>query len=221
MAEHRVRLAQRIDLRELGIQRRLARRVDAERVEAGALLEHLAVLLRVGQELVQRRIQQAHGDGQPVHRAEDPDEILALEGQELVERDLLRERIGRHDHVAHDGNPLGGEEHVLGPHEADALGAEAPGPRGVFRRVGIGPHAELAIAVGPPEKLLRRSADLRRGALDRVEDHLTRLTIDRDDVALADHAPTGLEHPALLVDHDVVGADDARFAHADRDHRRV
>src|SRR2546421_337259 len=97
----------------------------------------------------------------------------------------------------------------------------ARGPRGVFRRVGIGPHAELAIAVGPREKLLRRSADLRRGALDRVEDHLTRLTIDRDDVALAHHAPTGLEHAALLVDDDIVGADDARFAHADRDHRRV
>ena len=43
----------------------------------------------VGQELVQRRVDQPDRDRQPVHRLEDPDEVVALHRQQLGERLLL------------------------------------------------------------------------------------------------------------------------------------
>src|SRR3989442_15026834 len=55
MAQHRVGLAQRFDLRDLRVESALALGVHAERVETGALLEHLFVFLRRREELVERR----------------------------------------------------------------------------------------------------------------------------------------------------------------------
>ena len=40
------------------------------------------------------------------------------------------------------------EEHVLGAAQADALGAEAAGPRGVLGGVGVGAHPQPAPLVG-------------------------------------------------------------------------
>ena len=84
MAQHRVGLAQRFDLRDLRVESALALGVHAERVETGALLEHLFVFLRRREELVERRVEEADRDGQPVHRAEDPDEVFALEREQLL-----------------------------------------------------------------------------------------------------------------------------------------
>src|SRR5207247_5144117 len=165
------------------------------------------------------------GDGQAVPAAEDSAEVVALHGLQLVER---RPELGAaigvvrgHDHVAHDRDAIGREEHVLRAHEPDALGAERAGAHRVLRRVGIGAHAELAVPIGPAEELLGEPADLGRGALDRVEDHLAGLTVDGDHVALAHHAPARLEHAPLLVDDDVARAHDARPALAVGNHRRV
>ena len=52
----------------------------------------------------------------------------AVRRREIAVRVMLgatRGRVGRgHDHLAHDRNAVRGEEHVLGPHEPDALGTE-------------------------------------------------------------------------------------------------
>jgi len=84
VAQHGVGLAQRLDLRDLLVESALALGIHAERVETGALLEHLFVFLRRREELVERRVEEADRDGQPVHRAEDPDEVFALEREQLL-----------------------------------------------------------------------------------------------------------------------------------------
>ena len=43
-------------------------------------------LLALGQELVQRRVEGADGDRVPVHLLEEPGEVGALHGQQLLER---------------------------------------------------------------------------------------------------------------------------------------
>ena len=103
----------------------------------------------VGQELVERRIEQADGDRQPRHGLEDAHEVLALEGQQLGE--VLLALLGGlgHDHVLHVRQPLLLHEHVLGAAEADTLGAEAAGGAGVFGIVGVGAHPQAAHFVGP------------------------------------------------------------------------
>ena len=103
----------------------------------------------VGQELVQRRIEQADGHRQAVHRLEDADEVLLLvrleRGQGLLAAGLV---VGE-DHLPHVDDALAFEEHVLGAAEADPLGTELAGLGGVFGRVGVGPDLERADLVGP------------------------------------------------------------------------
>ena len=91
--------------------------------------------------------------GQPVHRLEDLLEVGLLRDAQLLERGgFLLRRVGE-DHLAHDREPVGGEEHVLGAAQADALGAERTRVGGVLAGVGVGTHGELALAdhVGPLE----------------------------------------------------------------------
>ena len=86
------------------------------------------------QELVQRRVEQADGDGQAVHRLEDADEVRLLERLELGERRLAgrpRRRRGSSSRMAAMRSLA--EEHVLGAAEADPLGAELAGLGGVRR----------------------------------------------------------------------------------------
>ena len=54
---------------------------------------------------------------------EDPHEIVALQRQQGVVGDLLLRGALREDHLAHREDALLAEEHVLGPAQADALGA--------------------------------------------------------------------------------------------------
>ena len=101
----------------------------------------------VGQELVQRRIEQPDGDRQPVHRLEDADEVLALQRQQLLQLGrLLLVGVGQ-DQPLDQLAPLA-EEHVLGAAQPDALRAEAAGARGILRVVGVRAHRHAARAVG-------------------------------------------------------------------------
>ena len=76
---------------------------------------------------MQRRVEQAHGDRQPVHGGQDVDEVLPLDLAQLLQRRrLLRRRVGQ-DHAAHHGQAVLAQEHVLGAAQADALGARATG----------------------------------------------------------------------------------------------
>ena len=84
-AEHRVLLAQRLDGAQQLLRLDVLRIVggDAGRLHARHLDEHLGV---VGQELVQRRVDQPDDDRQAVHRLEDAVEVALLELLELGHR---------------------------------------------------------------------------------------------------------------------------------------
>ena len=88
---------------------------------------------QVGQELVQRRVEQPDRDRQPLHRLKNALEVVLLQRQQLVERDLALLAGRGHDHLLHDRQPVLAEEHVLGAAQADALGAELAGLGRVLR----------------------------------------------------------------------------------------
>ncbi len=117
--------------------------------------------LVVGQELVQRRVEQPDGDRIALHRAEDRLEVGPLHRQQLGQRALAPGLVGRDDHLAHRREPLPVEEHVLGAAEADPLRAEVAAAVRVGRRVGVDPDAELADAVGPLHQAEEVAARLR------------------------------------------------------------
>ena len=134
------------------------------------------LLLEVGEELVEGRVDQADDDGQPVHRLEDALEVALLEDLELRHRGvegrngllLVRGelvaggplRLGAggdvrdEDGAAHDLQAVALAEHVLGAAQADALRAIAAGLGGLLGLVGVGPDAHPADPVGPAEDLL-------------------------------------------------------------------
>ena len=169
MAQHRIELVQALEL--------VANVADRAPEGRG---DGLDVFVRMRQELVERRIEQPHRDGQPVHRAEDPLEVPALHRQQLRERDLARRRIRREDHLAHGQDPPRLEEHVLRPAEADALGAEAPGDLGVLRRVGVGPDRSLRTLSVHSISSREGPAELRHDRRRATEHDLPRRAVDRD-----------------------------------------
>ena len=105
-------------------------------------------LLVIGQELVQRRVEQPHGDGQAVHRVEDADEVGFLLRAQLLERGVFVGFVVGEDHALHDRQPVA-EEHVLGAAQADALGAELAGALRVFGEIGVRAHPQAPVADRP------------------------------------------------------------------------
>ena len=151
--EHRVRLVQLAD-------------PVAHRVR-GRLLERR-------QELVQRRVEQADRHREPGHRLEDPLEVALLHRKQPLERRAALLLVAGEDHLAHDREPVLGHEHVLGPAEADALGAELARLRRVLGRVGVRAHAQAAELVGPAEDRPEVLVDRRRNERNGADDHASR-----------------------------------------------
>ena len=198
--------------------------MSSSRGAAGGLRPgHLdELLLEVGQELVERRVDEADDHGQAVHRLEDALEVALLEDLQLAHRGVERrhdglglrvERLagggpglgprrlaGDEDGAAHDLQPLALAEHVLGPAQADALGAVGAGLGGLLRLVGVGPDAHPPDLVRPAEDLLEVGLVLEAGA-DRGQGALEDLAgraVEADPVALgeADPAVRGLARSA-------------------------
>ena len=154
----------------------------------GGLLD--TEVLGLGQELVQRRVEQADGDGQAVHLAQDVLEVGLLGHPKGLQR-LFFLLVGfGQDHGPHDGEAVLGQEHVLGAAQAHTLSAELPGVLGIGTVVGIGAHLEatdalatLADHVGPAQddmELLRR---FRRRHGQCPQHHFAGGAIDGDDIA--------------------------------------
>ena len=109
----------------------------------------LDVGLLGGNELVQRGIQEADGDGAALHGLIDALEVALLHGQQLGQSGLpLLHGVGA-DHLADGGDAVALEEHMLGTAQADALGAELTGLGGVVGGIGIGADLQAAELVGP------------------------------------------------------------------------
>ena len=95
-----------------------------------------------GHELVKRGIQEADGHGMALQRLDTwPRSRPAAYGRILASAALRLSTVSEHDHLADRLDTVGLEEHMLGTAQADALGAELDGLRGVARGVGVGADA--------------------------------------------------------------------------------
>ncbi len=211
MTQHGVLLVQGVHLQ-----------LDGLEVHAHLVGQHFHVGGLVGQELVQRRIQQAHRHFKPVHGPEDAFEIALLHGLDLGQSHFAGGQVLSQDHLAHFQNAVFAKEHVLGAAQADALGAELAGLGRIVGCIGVGAHLQPAGRVGPAHDLGQvwiiqvrrhqgRSAinDRAGGAVDRQ--HFA------GGVALAADA-----HGAgFCVNHQVTATGHTGLAHATGHHGRV
>ena len=98
---------------------------------------------------MQRRIEEADGDGQRLHRLEQAGKVGALHGQELLQCGAALLLVVAEDHGAHVLDAVFGKEHMLGAAESDALGAEEACILGVAGNVGVGADLEAADRIDP------------------------------------------------------------------------
>ena len=123
---------------------------------AGDLLD---VLRLGGQELVERRVEEADGDRLALHRLVERLKVALLVRHDLGEGLLAVLGVLGDDHLTHRLDALALEEHVLGAAQADALCAEGEALLGVTRGVGVGPDLELAVFVGPGHEVAEVAPD--------------------------------------------------------------
>ena len=214
-AEHRVDLVQLLHLGQLLLGLGVGRAGRAGHGDA------LGQLDQAGQELVQRRVEQADRDRQAGHGPEDPLEVALLEGAQRRQRLDPRLVVAGEDHPLHDRQPVLALEHVLGAAEADALGAELARPDGVLGRVGVRAHAHGAGAVGPLD-------DAQQVGVVRVRRQQRRVArvdqaagaVDGDAVPLGEGPLADRDRP-VLGEADRADAADGRLAHPDGHDGRV
>src|SRR5579863_5989951 len=149
-AKHRILLVQLFNASQQRAQLLELGRLGLGGLDAGDLDQQVFSL---GQELVQRRIEQANGDRQRLHRLEETDEIGALHGQQFLECGAAIFLVVGQNHGAHVLNAVFGKEHVLGAAKADALGAEQARVFGVARDVGVGANTKAANRIDPAHEL--------------------------------------------------------------------
>ena len=174
------------------------------------------------QELVQRRIQRADRNRQPVHRLEDAGKISALQRQQFLQRRAAVFLVVRQNHGAHVRNLLFAEEHVLGAAEPDAFRSERTRLNRIARNVRIGADLHRAMRIGPIHELLQFrivGAGSRRAQL--AFDHAAGRAVERNPVAFFEGLALHPHLASLLVDVDVACAGDAALAHAARHDRSV
>ncbi len=104
----------------------------------------------VGQELVQRRIEQSDGHRQTVHCVQQFGEVLTLHRQQRRQRVIpFLGGTGQDDPL--DQCPPIAEEHVLGATQPDALRAKGSRPDGILRSVRVGADRQPPANVGVRE----------------------------------------------------------------------
>ncbi|HRD86244.1 MAG TPA: hypothetical protein PLF63_13855, partial [Rubrivivax sp.] len=146
-------------------------------------------------------VDQADGHRQAVHRREQALEVGALKGQQCLQGLVPCRIVARQDHALHLRQAVGLEEHMLGAHQADALGTIGTGPFGVARVVGVGPHPQAADAVGPLQQLEQvRVLEVRDHGLELTGVDLTGGAVQRHEVAFAEDAAADPELAPVGVD---------------------
>ena len=190
----------------------------------------------VREEFVERRVEQADGDRQAVHRPEYALEVLALVRQELVERLLPFGEVGGENHLAHRVDSVALKEHVLSAAETDALGAELNRHLSLRGSVRVGAHAELAVLVGPLHNSVEEAVGVALGGLhfsgehadylagrgfDFAEENFAGGSVYGDVVALLDYHIADAHNALGIVHGDFACGANADFAHLARHERRV
>ena len=109
--------------------------------------------MRFGKELMKRGIQQANGNGVPLHRLKNADKILPLHDFELVQRaDAFLCCIGNH-HFLHDRQAILLHKHMFRSAQPNALRPKIPSACSVRRGIRIGPNLHRCKFIRQHEKI--------------------------------------------------------------------
>mmetsp|Transcript_34408 Transcript_34408/g.111967 ORF Transcript_34408/g.111967 Transcript_34408/m.111967 type:complete len:633 (-) Transcript_34408:787-2685(-) len=157
--------------------------------------------LRVGDELMQGRVQQAHRHGQAVHDGEELQHVRALHDQKLVQGRATAGFVQGQDHLTHRHDAVALEEHVLGAHEPDAFRAEISGGPGIRCSFGVRTNLHAPKRIRPLHDCAEVAAHPRGHRGNLAKNHLPGSPIDREHVSCSHHNVSdvhdlrGIVHP--------------------------
>ncbi len=207
MAEHGVELLQFADTGAQVVWR------DGE---APGELENFMLGFR--QEFMERRIEQADGDGQARHDFKELDEILALHGENFIQRFAAGFHGFGKNHLAHGADALGAEEHVFGAAEANAFGAEIAGGAGFVWRFGIGADFHAARSIGPFKNRCEIAGEHRLLGGDAAPEDAAGGAINGDRLAFFHDDAERRHGSGFVIDAEATGPHYAGFPHAAGNH---
>ena len=168
----------------------------------------------MGYELVEWRVEQAHGDAVAVHGLEDAFEVAALHRQELGQCDLAALYVVGENHLADGLDAVALEEHMLGAAQADALGSEVACLLGIARGVGVGAHECLGVLVGEVHDCAEVAAEFGFCGWHLAVVDVAGGAVEGNPVALVVYLAAHLYGLGLVVDAYFAGAGYAALAHA-------
>ena len=175
------------------------------------------------------RINESDDHGASGHGTQHGDEVLSLDGQQVLERLGAYIRIVGEDEGLDDLLAIA-EEHMLRAAQADGLGAEFKGEFGIFGVIGVDAHVISASGglieahlVRPAENGVKVSGQLGFDQRHRTGDNDALTAVDGDDVALVQH-DIGSKDVNLFrggIDAEALDTAYAWRAHAARDNGSV
>ena len=195
------------------------------------------LVVRLGQELVQRRIEQTDASRQTIEGSENPLEILLLVRQQLGQsRFASILRLGQ-DHLPHGDDAIPFKEHMLGTAQTDPFGPKRHSVENLIGLVGVGAKPQRSILIGQLHDevvvlkhlrilRLKRLAyqDLLKltvGGVDLTVEDLSRRAVDADRVAFLERDPFALKHAFVVIDLDIARTCDADLTHLTGNQCRV
>ncbi len=146
--------AELLDRLRIGLRQQLADRLQALRglAQVAQMLDVVHQGLLGGQELVDRRIEQADRHRPRSHDPQDFLEVATLHRQQLGQgRFAVLGGLGQ-NHLQHDRQAFLGVEHALGAAQADAHRAVVGGALGRVRGIGVGHDLERGDFIGPAQQ---------------------------------------------------------------------
>ena len=210
VAEHRVHFVERIDAR-----------LDFVVADIHLRCHFALALLVLRNEFVQRRVEQADGDGIAVHHLEERFEVAALHRQQLGERHAAAGFVIGENHLAHGLDTGIFEKHVFRAAETDTLRTERECRPGVAGGVGVGAYPHYRILLGQVEEFGEIVVEF--GGLGRylAEIDFARRAVQGNPVALPDEGVAYADGPGFIVYDELSGTRYAAFAHAAGHYGRV
>lgn len=222
MQTHAAQTHHRVDLAEV-----LASPLDLVDADSKLIGDLGLLLLGLGHELVERRVEQTEHDGLAVHDAHRALDGSLDERLQLGESRLALLVGGAEYHLAQLGEGNFGVrsvEHVLDTEQADTLGAELHGSLSILGSVGVGAHSETAELVDYAHELDEERVLAGVHGLDLRSIYDSLGTVEREPVSLlVDLSGVAGEVEGLLgeVDLEGVASHDAALAPSARNESGV
>ena len=174
--------------------------LDILQAYAYGIRHFLLPLQIVGNEFVQRRVEQTHGYRATFHSLEDALEVCLLVWQNLRQRLATSFRVFRQNHFAHRLDFLTFEEHVFRTAQTDAHCPEVTCHLCIVRRIGIGAYLQFRIFIGQLHQFGKITGQLGGLRFHFSFVNLAGTTVQRDEIAFFQHNAVHLYRACLVVD---------------------